>query len=172
MSQLRAGFDELGAAPLDNGQLVVIVRRLADGARELPERARLTVESGLEGDVWSSRPPRNPNAQLTVMRRDIAELIANGQALTLFGDNLFIDLDISHDNLPPGTRLRVADSVVEVTPEPHTGCRKFRDRFGQDALRFTASRDIRVHNPRGIHWRVIQSGTVRRGDTIEVLSRG
>jgi len=105
------------------------------------------------------------------MRRDIAALIANGQPLTLFGDNLFVDLDISQENLPAGTRLQLGECVVEVTPEPHTGCRKFSDRFGQDALRFTTIPRIREHNLRGIHWKVIESGEVRVGDSITVISR-
>ena len=70
------------------------------------------------------------------MRRDVAELIANGQPLSVFGDNLFVEFDISAANLPAGTRLRVGEAVVEVTPLPHDGCRKFHGRFGQDALRF------------------------------------
>ena len=85
--------------------------RRADGVRETPERTRLSPDDGVPGDDWSRRPPRDPEAQLAVMRRDVAELIANGQPLTLFGDNLFVDLDLSAANLPAGTRLRVGDAA-------------------------------------------------------------
>ena len=168
---LEIGFGRLARPPATAGRLRLIVRR-TPGPRETPAAAVLTPEEGLEGDAWSRRAPGDPNAQLTVMRHDIAELIANGQPLTLFGDNLFVDLDISAGNLPAGTRLRLGECIVEVTPEPHMGCRKFRDRFGQDALRFTADREIRVHNARGIHWRVVEAGTIRVGDRIEVLASG
>ena len=82
------------------------MRRHPDGGRETLDRVALSTEEGVPGDGWSRRPPRDPQAQLAVMRRDVAELIANGQPLTLFGDNLFVDLDLSAANLPVGTRLR------------------------------------------------------------------
>ena len=132
---------------------------------------RLTPEAGLSGDRWSRRPPRNPEAQLTVMRHDVAALVANGQALTLFGDNLFVDLDISAANLPTGTRLRVGAAVVEVTPKPHNGCAKFQGRFGQDALGFVAAPATRDQNLRGIYWKVVAAGDASVGSAVEVLSR-
>jgi hypothetical protein len=101
---LAAGLRALADAPKDVGVLALVVRRLADGARETPARLRLTPEEGVPGDGWSRRPPRSPDAQLAVMRHDVAVLIANGQPLTLFGDNLFVELDISTANLPCGAR--------------------------------------------------------------------
>jgi MOSC domain-containing protein YiiM len=105
------------------------------------------------------------------MRRDVAELIAAGQPLTLFGDNLFVDLDISAANLPLGTRLRVGEAVVEVTAKPHNGCFKFKGRFGQDALFFVQAAPTRDQNLRGIYWKVVAPGEVSVGDPIRVLSR-
>ncbi len=168
LGELEVGFGELADPPRDAGHISLLVRRLADGTRETPESASLTIAEGLIGDGWSRRPPRDPDAQLTIMRLDIAKLIANGQPLTLFGDNLFVDLDISEKNLPPGTRLRVGGCVVEVSALPHTGCAKFRDRFGDDALRFTVFEPIRDQKIRGIHWTVIEVGEVRVGDPIMV----
>ncbi len=110
--------------------------------------------------------------QLAVMRIDVARMIANGQALTLFGDNLLVDLDLSSSNLPCGTRLRLGGAVLEVTPEPHDGCIKFRQRLGGDALRMTADRRFREMHLRGIYMRVIEDGEVAVGDYMEVLSRG
>jgi MOSC domain-containing protein YiiM len=147
------------------------VRRPAVGARETPERARLASSDGLPGDDWSRRPPRDPQAQLAVIRRDVAELIAHGQPLTLFGDNLIVDLDLSDANLPVGSRLRLGEALVEVTPKPHNGCVKFKARFGTDALRFVQAPATRDQNLRGIYWRVLEPGEVRVGARIEVLSR-
>lgn len=156
----------------DQGWVSLIVRRLADGHREKPERAHLSVEQGLAGDGWDWRPPRDPEAQLAVIRRQVAELIANGQDLELFGDNLFVDLDISAANLTLGTRLMVGDALVEVTAKPHNGCAKFNQRFGADALRFVNQTVTREQNLRGIYWRVIESGEVWIGAPIRVISRG
>jgi MOSC domain-containing protein YiiM len=123
------------------------------------------------GDGWTRRPPRDPDAQLAVMQSDVAALIANGQPLTLFGDNLFVELDLSAANLPTGSRLRVGAAIVAVTAKPHNGCAKFDARFGNDALRFVQAKATRHLNLRGIYWNVIEPGAVRRGDPIHVLSR-
>jgi hypothetical protein len=158
-------------APADAGRLALIVSRRADGVRETPPRIRLTPEGGVPGDRWGRLKPDVPGMQLAVMRRDVAELIAGGQPLTTFGDNLFVDLDLSTANLPPGSRLRLGEAVVEVTPEPHDGCRKFRSRFGADALRFVAQAPTRDCNLRGVYWTTVSAGAVAAGDGIEVLSR-
>lgn len=171
LSALMDGHAALVPAPADHGQLTGIVRRLEDGTREQPETAVLDETLGLVGDKWGRGRSPNIEMQITVMRQDVAELLANGQPLTLFGDNLFVDLDITTSNLPAGTRLALGECVLEVTPEPHTGCKKFKERFGFDALKFTALKELRGHNLRGIHWRVVEPGAIRVGDTIVVLSR-
>ena len=106
------------------------------------------------------------------MRVDVARLMANGQPLSLFGDNLLVDLDLSVANLPTGSRLRLGEAILEVTPEPHTGCVKFKQRFGGDALRLTADRRFRPLRLRGIYAKTVEPGGIALGDPIEVLSRG
>ena len=172
LDELETRHAGLPEAPPDAGRLALIVRRRSDGVRETPESVELSPQEGVPGDGWSRRPPRKADAQLAVMRRDVGELIANGQPLGLFGDNLFVDLDISAANLPAGTRLRMGEAVVEVTPEPHNGCLKFKRRFGQDALLFVQAKATRDQNRRGIYWRVVEAGEARVGAPIEVLSRG
>lgn len=168
---LDASLAALPAAPQEAGRLALIVRRLPGGLREKPRTAQLSLEEGVPGDDWSRRPPRKGTAQLAVMRHDVAALIANGQPLTLFGDNLFVELDLSAANLPEGTRLRVGEAVVEMTAEPHNGCRKFQQRFGADALRFVQAKQTRDQNRRGVYWRVLEPGLARVGDAVGVLSR-
>jgi hypothetical protein len=168
---LESGLRSLPVGPTAAGRVALIVRRTADGSRETPERTALTREEGVPGDDWSRRPPRDPEAQLAVMRIGVAELIANGQPLVVFGDNLFVDLDLSTANLPTGTRLRVGGALVEVTPKPHNGCSKFHARFGADALRFVQARPTRDQNLRGIYWKVIEPGPVAVGDAIQVVAK-
>jgi hypothetical protein len=168
---LESGLRALAPGPRDAGRLALIVRRHPDGVRETLARVRLSPEEGLPGDGWNRRPPRKLDAQLAVMRREVAELIANGQPLTLFGDNLFVELDLSAENLPAGTRIRVGRAEVVMTAEPHNGCSKFNERFGPDALRFVQAKPTRHRNLRGVYWRVVAAGDAAVGDTVQVLSR-
>lgn len=170
-AELEAGLRALPPPPKDAGRLALIVRRPVKDAREVLPRARLSPEAGLPGDNWGHKPAPDPTAQLTVMQTGVAELIANGQSLALFGDNLFVDLDLSVANLPIGSRLRVGGAVVEVTPMPHDGCSKFNARFGNDALRFVNTKPTRHLNLRGIYWRVVEAGEIEIGSPVQVLSR-
>jgi hypothetical protein len=168
---LQTGFASLAPPPADSGRLALIVCRRAPGIHEPLSSIRLSADEGVPGDEWNRREPRSLEAQLTVMRRDVAELVANGQALFTSGDNLIVELDISAANLPTGTRLRVGEAIVEVTPKPHNGCQKFARRFGEDALRFVQTPATRQHNLRGIYWKVITAGEVQLGSPIQILSR-
>jgi len=171
MESLEERLEALPAAPRDRGRVALVVRKVEGGVRELPERVRLDPEQGIPGDAWGRRRQPHPEAQLAVMHLGIAELLANGQPVTLSGDNLYLDLDLSAANLPPGTRLRAGGSILEVTPKPHNGCSKFRARFGPDSILFASRADLRHRNLRGIYMRVVEAGDIGPGDTVEVLSR-
>ena len=133
---------------------------------------QISVERGLEGDRWSLAIERDPDreSQVTLMMATVAELVAAGvQPLHEAGDNILVDYDISLDNLPIGSRLRVGEVVLEVSATPHTGCSKFSGRFGQDALRWVNWRHWRERRLRGVNTRVLSGGTVRvvpKGDRV------
>jgi MOSC domain-containing protein YiiM len=105
------------------------------------------------------------------MQFGVADLIANGQPLTLFGDQMFLELDLSARNMPPGTRLQAGTSLLEVTPMPHNGCRKFRARFGDGALRLVSMPQLRHLNLRGVYLSVVEAGDIAVGDPVRVVSR-
>jgi MOSC domain-containing protein YiiM len=157
--------------PRDRGSVRLLVTRGSGGVRTLLDRASMTPASGMPGDAWGRGRRPSPDAQLTVMQIDVADLIANGQPLTLFGDNMFLDLDLSASNLPTGSQLRAGTVTFQVTPLPHNGCRKFRARFGDDALRFTLKRELRPLNLRGVYMRVVEAGEIALGDRVHVISR-
>lgn len=170
MAELERRFGAF-SPPKNAGELALIVSRGELGARETPRQVLLTPEEGVPGDAWLRKLPVNPDAQITLMRVDVARLIANGQPLTLFGDNLLVDLDLAMANLPVGSRLRVGAAELEVTPKPHNGCLKFHQRFGRDALRLTVHRRFRELKLRGVYARVVEPGQVEVGDSVKVLSR-
>ncbi len=178
LATLEAGLDPIRRSPADRGTVELIVRRPAIDARELLDEGHLDATVGLVGDTWPQRPsPRtpdgspNPEAQLTVMNVRFAALVAGtAERIPLAGDQLYVDLDLSHDNLPAGTRLQIGDAVViEISATPHTGCSKFQTRFGNDALRMVNSPVGRQLRLRGLNAKVVTPGTVRRGDTLRKL---
>jgi MOSC domain-containing protein YiiM len=170
--RLEAGLGTIRASPKDGGRIVLIVRRPAVGERDLPAEAVIDRVTGLAGDNWltrgsSSTPDRSahPDKQITLINARLAELVADGKdRMALAGDQLFVDLDLSLDNLPPGTLLSVGQAVLRVSEAPHTGCAKFLERFGVEALRFVGSRAGRQLRLRGMNTRVVASGIVRVGD--------
>lgn len=164
VERLRA----LPPAPRTAGRVELVVSRPAVDERRMPARCVLSVDSGLEGDRWVHRENAKRASQVTVMRADVARVIANGQPLSLFGDNLLVELDLSRDNLPDGTRLQIGTAVCAVTPKPHNGCSKFGARFGQDALLVLASEDFMTWRLRGLHVEVLETGEVSPSDRIEV----
>ena len=176
--QLEAGLDRVLASPLDDGRVELLVARPAVGEREVLEKGELDPEVGLVGDTWTDRRSRrtpdgspNPAAQLTLMNARAAALVAQTEdRWPLAGDQLYVDLELGYDNLPAGTQLEVGTAVVEITAEPHTGCAKFADRFGMDAVRFVNSPVGREHNLRGINARVVSAGVVRPGDAVRKIA--
>ena len=164
----------MGQSPRDAGVLELIVRRPRIGDRELVEEAELDVARGLVGDNWHERGSSrtadgsaHPEMQINVMNSRVASLVATTrERWPLAGDQFFVDFDLSASNVPPGTRLAFGTAILEATSQPHTGCAKFVQRFGLDAMRLVNSPMGRQLQLRGINAQVVQSGIVRVGDLI------
>jgi MOSC domain-containing protein YiiM len=177
MEELEAGLDDVRRSPKDKGVLQMIVRRPQTDVRQVVEEGQLDLQEGLVGDNWrtrgSSRTPdgsAHPDMQLTVMNSRVIALLAQDKGRwQLAGDQLFVDLDLSAENLPPGTRLAVGSAVMEVTAQSHTGCDKFAARFGRDAHKFVNSPQGKQLHLRGINTRVIQPGVIRVGDVVSKI---
>jgi MOSC domain-containing protein YiiM len=177
MMALEAGLETIRQAPDDNGILKLIVRRPSVDEREVIGEGELTVEEGLVGDTWKARASRhtpegsmNTDAQLTLMNaRAIALLAQSEDRWSLAGDQLFVDMNLGEDNLPPGTRLSIGSAIIEVSAEPHTGCKKFSSRFGVEAMKFVNSPEGKRLHLRGINTRVVRSGKIRAGDAVKKL---
>jgi len=174
MTELEAGMEHIRQSPRDHGVLRMIARRPAVDEREVLTEAELNLQDGLVGDTWNVRVSKHstdgkPNlyAQLTVMNARCTELLAQDQERwALAGDQLYVDFDLSDENIPPGTRLAIGSAVIEVSAEPHTGCKKFSARFGVEAMKFVNSPEGKRLHLRGINAKVIQAGKIRVGDTV------
>jgi MOSC domain-containing protein YiiM len=178
MTELEAGMPYIHQSPRDHGVLKMIVRRPRDDEREAVEHGELDLSKGLVGDNWKMRGNKhmpdgsaNVNAQITIMNSRAIELVAQDQGRwPLAGDQLYIDLDLSRENLPPGTCLAIGSALLEVSAEPHTGCKKFSARFGVDAMKFVNSNEGKQLRLRGVNTRVIQGGMIRVGDAVRKIT--
>jgi hypothetical protein len=151
-------------------KLEKIVLRKPDGSRESVLTCILDEERGVIGDRWELSTKKCKEEQIAVMSSVVAEIIANGQSLELFGDNLFVDADFELPMFPIGSQWQLGGAILQVSSEPHNGCSKFKQRFGVDALKITALKNNRSLRLRGIYVFVISSGQVTVGDSFVQLS--
>ncbi|HWS99744.1 MAG TPA: hypothetical protein VN256_05665 [Pyrinomonadaceae bacterium] len=176
-AELEAGLDEVRRSPKDEGVLEMIVCRPRVNERELLAEARLHPLEGLVGDSWMTRGSSrtadgsaHPEMQLNVMNSRAAALLARSKdRWPLAGDQLYLDLDLSKDNLPAGTRLALGTAVIEVTAQPHLGCNKFVERFGLEAMKFVNSEVGKQLCLRGINAKVVEPGVIRVGQAAKKL---
>ena len=174
MDELEAGVEHIRQSPRDLGVLELLVRRPRIEARDVLDTAELDLAEGLVGDTWRTRTSTrtadgsaHPDMQLNIMNARVIALVAQArERWPLAGDQLYVDMDLSSDNLPPGTRLAIGSALIEVTAQPHTGCHKFRMRFGVDALKFVNSPLGKLLHLRGINAKVVQAGVLRVGDLV------
>ena len=179
MAQLEAALDQISLSPRETGELMMIVRRPAEDQREELKEGQLDLTEGLVGDTWRFRSSSrtkdgsaHPDMQLNVINARLIQLVAqNKERWALAGDQLYVDLDLSEANLPAGTQLGLGEAIIEVTNQPHTGCKKFVARFGADAMKFVNSDIGRQLHLRGINAKVIKPGAIRVGDTVRKLNR-
>lgn len=177
--ELEAGLDHILASPKDAGTVELIVRRPRNGEREVLEQAQLDTTQGLIGDNWKIRGSRmttdksaHPDMQINIMNARAIALVAHSKdRWPLAGDQLYIDMDLSTENVPPGARLSMGSAIIEVTAIPHNGCRKFAQRFGTDATVFVNSGVGKRLHLRGINAKVVGSGTVHVGDVVRKIAR-
>jgi MOSC domain-containing protein YiiM len=173
LDDLNAAIDLIRAAPKDAGTIELIARRPAVGTREIIDHARFSLELGLVGDGWHRRPniktggPPNIDQQITLMgSRAISAIAPDRDGWLGAGDQLFVDLDLSEANCPPGTLLEVGTAVLRVSAHPHRGCAKFTKRYGSDVTKWVNSDVGRALNLRGVNAQVITAGEAHRGDTV------
>jgi len=175
--ELEVGLDEIKASPKDNGVLEMIVRRPETETREIINSAEINLETGLEGDNWKARGSSampdgsaDPEAQITLMNTRVIQLLSGDKENWQWaGDQLFVDMDLGIENLPPHSRIQVGSAILEISAKPHTGCKKFSGRFGVEALAFISTPLGKALRMRGVNAKVIQAGEIKVGDAVKKL---
>ncbi len=177
-AELAAALPEIEAAPNDGGRIEAIVVRPGPGQRRPVARAALSRAGGVAGDHWAKGcwlstedGAPHPDVQICMMSaRCIRAIAGEPENWPAAGDNLFIDMDLSPDNLPPGTRVAMGSAELVITEVPHNGCQGFIDRFGRDACVFVNTGPGKALRLRGIYGRVVRDGTVSVGDRVTKLA--
>jgi hypothetical protein len=172
--ELELGLDKIRQSPKNEGSLELIVRRPKVDAREVLSEGILNLTEGLAGDNWKIRGSSrtadgssHPDTQLTLMNSRLADLVAQSkERWQLAGDQLYVDLDLSVRNLPQGTQLSLGSAVIEITDQPHLGCKKFAARFGASALQFVNSPLGKQLRLRGVYAKVVHPGVTRIGEIL------
>lgn len=175
--QLEAELVHVLASPRDQGKLEAIVVRPVEDGRQVCSHAYLSAEGGVKGDRWVTSSSRrlpdgrpDPQVQVSLMNARLLRMLAGSEErISLAGDNLVVDLDLSEANMPVGQRLSAGEAVLEITDVPHTGCQKFAQRFGPDAVRFVNAVDRHSLHLRERYARILKAGTLRVGDTLRKL---
>lgn len=175
--EIEQRYTQLEPSPKEQGTVEMIVRRPDTLQREVVEQAEINTEKGMIGDNWYTRGSRHtddgsahPDMQMAIMNSRIIDVIAQERDnWAPAGDQLFVDFDLSEANLPIGQRFAIGDVVLEVSPFPHKGCKKFKERYGLGASRFINDLAYEHLRLRGINVRVIQGGVIKTGDTIRKL---
>ena len=169
LEELESGLPEILESPKDRGILRDIVILPSSEERLSLEECEISPELGVHGDNWArgcwlslpdGRP--HPDVQVAIMNARTIALIARLQERRqLAGDNLYVDLDLSDENLTAGQRLAVGSAILEITETAHHGCSKFSQRYGPEALKFVNSATGKRLRLRGIYARIVQAGVIR-----------
>ena len=178
LEDLQSALPDILNSPTEHGRIEMIISRPAVGERDILKTANLERDTGLVGDNWKQRGnsktadgSADPDAQITLINSRIVNAVSGSKSRWhLAGDQFVVDIDLSHNNLPPGSQLSIGTAVVELTSTPHTGCVKFASRFGNPALRFVSGAEAMQQRRRGANAKIVQSGTVRVGDIAEKIA--
>lgn len=123
------------------------------------EEGRFIEEHGLEGDAhagkWHRQVSLLSQESIDKMKKSGVEGLSAGK----FAENITTEGIVLYE-IPVGTKLKIGDTIQEVTQigkECHGGC-EIRRQVGDCVM------------PReGIFTRIIQGGTIKPGDFIEIL---
>jgi MOSC domain-containing protein YiiM len=163
-------FKRLPTSPTDVGEVCALVIRPREGERGTPDSIELTTEGGISGDRWINDEHSRPTNQVSMINVHLLRTIVEGEEerMALSGDNLQVDLNLTAENLPPGTLLNIGTAVLVITDDPHRPCKRFIERFGLTNTKRVSRADRIGRRGRGVLCQILQGGTITKGDVIFV----
>jgi MOSC domain len=175
LDDLQAALHNVLLAPKDRAPIEQLCLRPDVGVRNFVDEIEVTREFGIPGERWSSAPwltledgRPDPRIQVSILSKRVLDLVYNDpQNMVHPGDSFVADMDFSHENIPDGTLLNIGSVVLRVSDKFNTACKKWQDRYGQDALRWIVMPCNRKYRLRGVLCEVIKDGRVKTGDLIQ-----
>jgi hypothetical protein len=175
--KLQEGLAEISQAPKNHGNIELLVIRPVQYERKVVNEITMHPITGCEGDIWHSKKTSstpdgkpNPERQVTLINSRVLALLEGAKdTWPKAGDQVYVDMDLSKENLPAGTDLSLGSAIIRVSAQPHNGCKKFAERYGIDATRFVNSSLGKAKSLRGINCYIVKEGIVKMGDTVSIL---
>lgn len=175
--ELELALPQVMAAPCSAGPVTMLLYRRKYNDRVFTDRLRLTRSGGVENDFemdnpWLKRADGTPDRriQVSLLPSRVLDLCwRNRDKIDHPGDQIVADLNMSLDNLPANSLLRVGTAVLCVSDLWNGGCAKWRARCGRPAydwIRDPKNERLRL---RGIFCSVEEDGEVGIGDRIVKL---
>lgn len=170
---LDRAWPHILAAPKDGAAISYLCIRPERNTRRFVDELHLSAEQGVSGDPrWLSEPwlkteegTGHPGIQVCVLSRRVLDLVWNDDGI-FPGDTFIVDMNLTMENVPTGTRLAVGTAVLEVSDVFNEGCVKWKARYGVDAYDWARDPANRHLRPRGILCSIVQDGFIRTGDRL------
>ncbi len=176
-ASLAAALPVILAAPRTDGEIRLLCVRPRPNQRTFPDSLTLPRATGVVDDFEASRPwltlpdgSPDPRNQVSLMSARVLDLVWRSRDPRHHpGDNIAVDLDLSHANLPTGTLLKVGTAILCVSDEPNDGCVKWKVRCGKDAYAWVREMPHVPYRLRGLYCSVKQDGVVTLNDRISPI---
>jgi len=174
---LDRALPDVLAAPKTDAPISLLCIRSDYNQRHYPDRISMTRAGGVAGDFEMSQPwleladgIADPRIQVSILPKRVLDLVwLDREKQAHPGDTIIADLDMSHDNLPAGSLIRVGTAVLCVSDIWNEGCVKWKVRYGRDAYKWASNPAHEVHRLRGVLCSIEQDGEATLSDTIVKL---
>ncbi len=147
-AQLDEALPYIISAPKDNAPILTLCYRPADGVRCFTDELQLSSEKGVIGDKWlkqvndGGKYSGDKRVQVCILPKRILELVwrnnnddgDDDEGIIYPGDNMIVDMDLSHENMPIGSQFKIGTATLEVSDVYNGGCKKWVARYGEDII--------------------------------------